>query len=101
MAGVGMAHVRLPDLSGLKQCLAYTLPTSFMFCPKCKVEYRPGFIRCSDCEVDLVEELPMEGSPSDDALTLLWECADQTECVCVCRDLKNAELPYQVEQVPY
>lgn len=29
-----------------------------MFCPKCRVEYRPGFGRCSDCEVDLVEELP-------------------------------------------
>jgi hypothetical protein len=28
-----------------------------MFCPQCRVEYRPGFARCSDCEVDLVEEL--------------------------------------------
>jgi hypothetical protein len=78
-----------------------TLPASFMFCPKCKVEYRTGFIRCSDCEVDLVEELPKEGSPFDDALTLLWECADQTECVGVCRDLKNADIPYQVDQIPY
>jgi hypothetical protein len=29
-----------------------------MFCPECKAEYRPGFTRCSDCDVDLVEELP-------------------------------------------
>ncbi|HNX69378.1 MAG TPA: hypothetical protein PLL75_05365 [Candidatus Omnitrophota bacterium] len=28
-----------------------------MFCPKCKYEYREGFIRCSRCEVDLVERL--------------------------------------------
>lgn len=28
-----------------------------MYCPRCRVEYRPGFARCSDCEVDLVEEL--------------------------------------------
>lgn len=28
-----------------------------MFCPQCRVEYRPGFTRCSDCEVDLVSEL--------------------------------------------
>ena|ERR1700730_2516254 len=72
-----------------------------MFCPKCQVEYRTGFIRCSDCEVDLVEELPKEGPPFDGAFTLLWECADQTECVGVCRDLKNADIPYQVDQIPY
>ena len=33
-----------------------------MFCPVCKVEYRPGFSRCADCDVDLVEELPTESS---------------------------------------
>jgi hypothetical protein len=29
-----------------------------MFCPECQAEYRPGFTRCSDCDVDLVEKLP-------------------------------------------
>lgn len=29
-----------------------------MFCPKCKCEYREGFYRCSDCKVELVNELP-------------------------------------------
>lgn len=29
-----------------------------MFCPKCGAEYREGFYRCVDCEVDLVEEAP-------------------------------------------
>ena len=33
-----------------------------MFCPLCKAEYRPGFTRCSDCDVDLVETLPLEPS---------------------------------------
>src|SRR5271156_5106593 len=28
-----------------------------MFCPDCKAEYRPGFTRCSDCDVALVEQL--------------------------------------------
>jgi hypothetical protein len=28
-----------------------------MFCPKCRAEYREGFRECSDCDVDLVEEL--------------------------------------------
>ena len=26
-----------------------------MFCPECKAEYRQGFTRCSDCDVELVE----------------------------------------------
>jgi len=33
-----------------------------MLCPVCKGEYRSGFTRCADCEVDLVQELPTESS---------------------------------------
>jgi hypothetical protein len=29
-----------------------------MFCPKCRTEYREGFYVCSDCNTDLVDELP-------------------------------------------
>ncbi|MGB7284368.1 MAG: hypothetical protein WBE13_19035 [Candidatus Acidiferrum sp.] len=29
-----------------------------MFCPVCKAEYRQGFTRCADCDVELVYELP-------------------------------------------
>src|ERR1700680_2151303 len=29
-----------------------------MYCPVCNVEYRFGFTRCTDCDVDLVQELP-------------------------------------------
>jgi len=32
----------------------------FMFCPKCKAEYREGYLRCADCDIDLVPELPPE-----------------------------------------
>lgn len=28
------------------------------FCPKCRADYREGFIVCADCGVDLVNELP-------------------------------------------
>lgn len=28
-----------------------------MFCPKCKAEYRKGFYVCSDCRIQLVDEL--------------------------------------------
>lgn len=50
-----------------------------MFCPVCKVEYRPGFTRCSDCDVALVEHLPTAApgadrdAPSDaEGRKLLW-----------------------------
>jgi hypothetical protein len=72
-----------------------------MFCPNCKVEYRPSFTRCSDCELDLVDVLPEEGSSSDEGLTMLWECANQTECVGVCQELRSADIPYYVDQIPY
>jgi hypothetical protein len=29
-----------------------------MFCPRCKAEYRAGFRKCTDCDIELVEELP-------------------------------------------
>jgi len=28
-----------------------------MYCPVCRAEYREGFFECTDCDVDLVEEL--------------------------------------------
>jgi hypothetical protein len=37
-----------------------------MFCPVCKAEYRPGFTTCTDCNVELVQELstkPKEDLP--------------------------------------
>src|ERR1700682_3823989 len=37
-----------------------TIPV--MFCPECRAEYRPGFTRCSDCDVDLVHEIPEQGT---------------------------------------
>ena len=31
-----------------------------MFCPVCKAEYRDGYTKCSDCNVDLVDKLPVK-----------------------------------------
>jgi len=33
-----------------------------MYCPQCKAEYRQGFTRCTDCDVELVYEPPPSAS---------------------------------------
>jgi hypothetical protein len=40
--------------------LRYTIVV--MFCPECRAEYRPGFTRCSDCDVELVHEIPEQNT---------------------------------------
>lgn len=45
-----------------------------MFCPNCKSEYREGFTRCSDCDVDLVDRLPEEERKED--LVNVFETAE-------------------------
>jgi hypothetical protein len=45
-----------------------------MFCPECRAEYRPGFTRCSDCDVELVHEIPDQDTsvrkPKRDSATM-------------------------------
>jgi hypothetical protein len=43
-----------------------------MYCPQCKAEYRQGFTRCADCDVELVYEPPSSASG-------LGEAGGQTE----------------------
>jgi hypothetical protein len=76
-----------------------------MFCPQCKAEYRPGFALCSDCDVDLVEEL----SPRDNAkneltdrssatMKRVWSGKDEDRCVSLCERLRQAGIPFNVDQ---
>jgi hypothetical protein len=37
-----------------------------MFCPICRTEYRPGFTKCADCGVALVDHLPTESLSGDE-----------------------------------
>lgn len=57
-----MANLRISD----KPLYTY----SDMFCPVCKTEYREGGKTCSDCHVELVNQLPEPYSPR--AFDLLW-----------------------------
>ncbi|MDO5294907.1 MAG: DUF2007 domain-containing protein [bacterium] len=39
-----------------------------MYCPCCKSEYRVGITHCSDCDVDLVEQLPEEDENTSEVM---------------------------------
>ena len=69
-----------------------------MFCPRCKAEYRPGFTRCADCDVDLVDQLPLPAAPSSQPLEVVWSGQDQQECVFWCQALKAAGILFTVNQ---
>jgi hypothetical protein len=51
-----------------------------MLCPTCGSEYRDGFVRCADCDVDLVSNLPP--APDDERsqiqLAEVFETGDPT-----------------------
>jgi len=82
-----------------------------MICPQCKAEYRPGFTHCSDCDVDLVYELPKRAPQGEESidpawrddnneepLRVVWQGNDQGECVFLCQQLKAARMYYDVAQ---
>ena len=81
-----------------------------MFCPQCQAEYRRGFTRCSDCDVDLVYELPTDtvatqplddaqtSRPPDDRMRPIWRGIVQGECVSLCYTLREHGIAYRVNE---
>ena len=80
-----------------------------MICPACKAEYRQGFTRCADCDLDLVESFPATGafdeatshrgfSSADQPLEKVWNGDDPQSCVSICTGLRNADIPYRVSE---
>ena len=73
-----------------------------MFCPVCGYEYREGFTICSDCQVDLVLELPRKdagGRIGDgDAFALVWSGADARVHADVCEALEREHIPARTLQ---
>jgi hypothetical protein len=72
-----------------------------MFCPECKAEYIPGVTHCSDCDVDLVENLADPhgdsfGAAPDADLRSVWGSEDQEEFAAVSARLKEAKIPFRV-----
>jgi len=79
-----------------------------MFCPQCHVEYRPGFTRCTDCDVDLVYELPLaktnsfkfeDGAPTgeneEDPFCSFWQGDDPRLHAELCTLLDEAGIPHK------
>ena len=75
-----------------------------MFCPKCKSEYRFGFTKCSDCDVDLVDRLseglkgPNFGADPD-AMEILWAGPDANVRDEICSQLDAASIPFEDDSV--
>jgi hypothetical protein len=84
-----------------------------VFCPRCKAEYRKGFTRCADCEVDLVYELPKQaielrqtgedreyrvaggpGDPNEDPFCSFWKGNDRRVHAELCEVLDEAAIPH-------
>ena len=69
-----------------------------MYCPQCKAEYRQGFTRCADCDMDLVDTLPQEHENAGQANRIIWMGDNQETCVALCVQLKDAGIRYQVTE---
>jgi hypothetical protein len=79
-----------------------------MYCPQCKAEYRQGFTRCSDCDVELVRELHATtdgfGAPgeagesvadSDDPICSFWQGDDPRIHAEICELLNEQGIPHK------
>lgn len=65
-----------------------------MFCPECRAEYRQGFTRCSDCDVDLVPSLPQEiRTENPDTPLAVWSGDDPVAFGVAIAALKNEGIP--------
>ena len=68
-----------------------------MFCPKCRTEYRPGFTRCADCDVDLVDSLPSQPAPADDdRAVVVWSGNDPVAFGAALAAMQTENIPHHV-----
>lgn len=72
-----------------------------MFCPKCESEYRPGFSRCADCGVDLVdhlvEEISSKSTLTDNELVSVLETQDSRLLDKLIAKLESKNIPYLLQ----
>ncbi|MDP8201847.1 MAG: DUF2007 domain-containing protein [Candidatus Tenebribacter burtonii] len=64
-----------------------------MFCPKCKAEYKEGITHCTECDVELVQELSEEDFVD---FVKVFESTDPNLTVIIESVLKDAGIKYFV-----
>jgi hypothetical protein len=87
-----------------------------MYCPRCKAEYRRGFSRCSDCDIDLVYDLPQQPKENEEQyreeiedvpslaaeksgnLQTVWIGDSADSCADACLELQDSVIAYRVSQ---
>ena len=68
-----------------------------MFCPECTIEYRDGFTRCSDCDVELVATLPEPEGEPDLELVKIYETGNPALVPFFESLLKDAGIEYLIK----
>ena len=69
-----------------------------MFCPKCESEYRPGFDRCADCDLPLVDALPLQGPHVSKELVPAFSTTETSDLSYIASTLDAAGIPHVIEQ---
>ena len=69
-----------------------------MICPNCGSEYREGFLRCADCDVDLIQATVesadrIETDPKNE-LTRVFETQRHDLLIEICLAFENQNIPY-------
>jgi len=68
-----------------------------MFCPKCKAEYVQGIERCSDCDVPLVDQMPVTQAVPEVNLVELLRTPNIIELTVVKSLLDSMGIAYVVQ----
>ena len=64
-----------------------------------QIRIRPGLTRCSDCDVDLVAELPKQLVDIDlSNLKSVWGGKDQERCAGLREKFNAAGIPFKVDR---
>ena len=73
-----------------------------MICPQCHAEYRDGFSRCADCDVNLIDAPPNSdwtlaslaaGDPDEDPFCEFWKGSDDRLHAELLQVLADAGIP--------
>ncbi len=65
-----------------------------MYCPTCRTEYREGFTRCHDCNIPLVNALPLEPVPEFTDFTEVLATYNPGDIAFIRSVLEGEEIDY-------